>query len=83
MHRFLLLLPLMVGLSAKAQLLTQSQLDTVKTYHSLARALQHPDSVYRLDLSHQKLKEVPEDVRKLKNLNALDLGRNKLKELPG
>ncbi len=83
MLRFLLLLPLVVGLSAKAQLLTQSQLDTVKTYHSLARALQHPDSVYRLDLSHQKLKEVPEDVRKLKNLNALDLGRNKLKELPG
>ena len=83
MHRLLLLLPLLLGFSAKAQLLSQIELDTVRTYHSLESALKHPDNVYRLDLSHQKLKEVPEDVRKLKNLNALDLGHNKLKELPG
>jgi Leucine-rich repeat (LRR) protein len=83
MHRLLFVLPLVFAFSAKAQLLSQTELDTVRTYHSLASALKHPDSVFRLDLSHRKLREVPEDIRKLKNLNALDLGRNKLKELPG
>lgn len=73
---------LVVG-AVQAQLLPQVALDSVYTFHSLERALQHPDSVYRLDLSHEKLKEVPEGVRRLKNLNALDLGRNKLKTLPG
>ncbi|MBS1570684.1 MAG: leucine-rich repeat domain-containing protein [Bacteroidetes bacterium] len=68
---------------AKAQLLPQLTLDTVRTYHSLERAMQQPDSVYRLDLSHKKLKKVPDELRRLKNLNALDLGRNKLRELPG
>ncbi len=70
-------------LAAQAQLLPQTALDTVRTFHSLERALQHPDSVYRLDLSHKKLKQVPEEIRRLKNLNALDLGRNKLRDLPG
>jgi Leucine-rich repeat (LRR) protein len=83
MRRLFLFLPVLFALSAKAQLLQQRELDTVRTYHSLAHALQHPDSVYRLDLSHQKLREVPGNLRKLRNLNALDLGRNKLKELPG
>ncbi len=69
--------------AASAQMLTQVQLDTVRTYRILERALQHPDSVYRLDLSGKKLKKVPEEMRQLRNLNALDLGRNKLKELPG
>ena len=79
----ILLLCLALGDAAYAQLLPQTTLDTVRTFRSLDRALQHPDSVYRLDLSHLKLKEVPEEVRQFKNLNALDLGRNKLKELPG
>ncbi|MBS1570679.1 MAG: leucine-rich repeat domain-containing protein [Bacteroidetes bacterium] len=70
-------------MAAQAQLLPQTALDTVRTFHSLERALQHPDSVYRLDLSHKKLKQVPEEIRRLKNLNALDLGRNKLRDLPG
>lgn len=68
--------------AARAQLLPQAALDSARTFRNLARALQRPDSVYRLDLSRMKLKEVPPEVRQLKNLNALDLGRNKLKELP-
>lgn len=84
MRKFsILLFYLFVGGFAHAQLLPQIALDSVRTFRSLNRALQHPDSVYRLDLSKQKLKEVPEEVRQFKNLNALDLGRNKLKELPG
>ncbi|MBK9420764.1 MAG: leucine-rich repeat domain-containing protein [Flavobacteriales bacterium] len=79
----LFLVPMLFTSLASAQLLPQTALDTVRTFHSLESALKDPDSVYRLDLSHKKLKQVPDDVRKLKNLNALDLGRNRLKELPG
>ncbi|HRH39091.1 MAG TPA: hypothetical protein PK760_12130, partial [Flavobacteriales bacterium] len=70
-----------VAFLANAQLLTTAALDTVRTYHSLERALQEPDKVFRLDLSKSKLKEVP-DLRMFKNLNALDLSQNKLKSLP-
>ncbi|MBX2974268.1 MAG: leucine-rich repeat domain-containing protein, partial [Flavobacteriales bacterium] len=69
-------------LTAHAQLLDAVALDSMRTYRSLEKALQDPDRVYRLDLSGQKLKEVPEGVFLLKNLNALDLSHNKLKALP-
>ncbi|MBS1938521.1 MAG: leucine-rich repeat domain-containing protein [Bacteroidetes bacterium] len=72
----------MAGHGVQAQLLPQIALDSVRTFHSLERALQQPDSVFRLDLSHKKLKQVPGELRRLKNLNALDLGRNHLKDLP-
>ena len=70
-------------LCSSAQLLSPPALDSVRTFRSMEKALERPDQVYRLDLSHQKLKEVPEQVFLLINLNALDLGRNKLKDLPG
>lgn len=73
---------LVLGHAAQAQLLPQTKLDSVRTFHSLERALQQPDSVFRLDLSRHKLRQVPEEIRRLKNLNALDLGRNHLKDLP-
>ena len=66
----------------RAQLLDAVALDSVRTYRSLQRALAEPDKVYRLDLSGQKLKELPEAFYQLKNLNALDLSNNKFKELP-
>lgn len=69
-------------LTLKAQLLDAAALDSMRTFRSLEKALQDPDQVYRLDLSGQKLKEVPEGVFLLKNLNALDLSGNKLKALP-
>jgi len=67
---------------ASAQLLDRIALDSVRTYRSLERAMKEPDAVYRLDLSGQKLKEVPEEIRQLRNLNHLDLGSNKLKSVP-
>lgn len=84
MNRILLFLFALIGgaSAGRAQLLSQIELDTVKVYHSLAAALKEPDKVHRLELSKEKLKVVPEEIRKLKNLNALDLGRNKLSELP-
>ncbi len=80
--RLLLPLALLFAQAAAAQLLPQLTLDSVNTYHDLAKALKQPDQVYRLDLSGKKLKEVPEEVRQFKNLNALDLGHNKLRSLP-
>jgi Leucine-rich repeat (LRR) protein len=68
--------------TANAQLLDAVALDSMRTFRSLEKALANPDQVYRLDLSGQKLKEVPEGVFQLKNLNALDLSNNKLKALP-
>ncbi len=68
--------------SASAQLLTQTALDSTREYYSIESAMKEPDKVYRLQLTKKKLKEVPPEIRQLKNLNALDFGKNKLKELP-
>lgn len=77
-----LFLAAVVPVLCTAQPLPATALDSVRTYRSLESALKEPDRVYRLDLSHQRLKEVPEDVRKFPHLNALDLSRNKLRTLP-
>lgn len=63
-------------------LLDSASLSQQKVYTSLTVALQNPDSVFILDLSKKKLKEVPQDVFKLKNLQVLNLSRNSIKELP-
>ncbi len=68
--------------ASHAQLLDGLALDSMRTYRSLERALKEPELVYRLDLSGQKLKTVPEEIYGFVNLNALDLSGNKLKELP-
>lgn len=77
----LLLFAVVLVTGAQGQLLDAVALDSVRTFRVLERALAKPDEVYRLDLSGQKLKEVP-DLRIFKNLNALDLSQNKLKTLP-
>lgn len=82
MRTLFTLLLLWSTLTVKAQLLDAAALDSMRTFRSLEKALENPDQVYRLDLSGQKLKEVPEGVFRLKNLNALDLSGNKLKVLP-
>lgn len=65
----------------------QVLLDTValsqkRNFRSLVEAKLQPDSVFKLDLSRQKRKEVPEEIRSFKNIQVLKLTRNKLKELP-
>ena len=40
------------------------------------------DTIYGLSLSRMKLTEVPEDLVRFKNLVSLDLGKNKISELP-
>lgn len=41
-----------------------------------------PEMIYKLDLSHKKLQEVPESIAQLKNLILLNLSNNELSELP-
>lgn len=69
------------------QSIGQTLLDTLalknqKTFKSLAAASVEPDSVFKLDLSRQKLKEIPEEIRKFKSLQFLNLSRNRLREVP-
>ena len=52
-----------------------TELRKVKVYTSLQEAFKNPDKVYALDLSGQKLKELPKDIEKLKNLEILWLGK--------
>ena len=66
----------------------QTLLDTLmlsqqKTFKSVAAASLKPDSVFKLDLSKQKHKVVPEEIRNFQNLQVLKLSRNRLKEIPG
>lgn len=52
-------------------------------YISLEEALAvHPDSVFRLDLSGNRLETVPKEILRFKNLRELDLSKNKLVDLP-
>ena len=89
MQRFLFLLLLCVPLLSWAQE-TDVNTDTlqlpdfrgIRVFKTLNGALQHPDSVFRLDLSKQKLKEVPEEIRKFPNLKELNLSKNNISELP-
>ena len=64
--------------SAQTALIT----DTNYLYRSLSVALEHPELVYRLNLSKHKLKTIPPDILKLKNLRELDLSRNKIDSIP-
>ena len=66
----------------KAQLLPFNALDTLKMFKSMEVALANPDEVYRLDLSKQKLTEVPAEIQKFKNLQELHLDRNKIELVP-
>ena len=54
-----------------------------KVYTSIEEALlAHPDSVYRLDLSKKKYRQVPAEIYRFKNLTDLNLSQNKLISLP-
>ncbi len=82
-HRLLLPVLLAVAmLPARAQLLDPVALDTVKIFRSLELALEHPDQVYKLELTRQKYTRFPPEILKFRNLNSLDLSKNKIKFIP-
>ena len=63
-------------------LLDSASLASQRVYRSFGDGLLQPDSVFILDLSRQKRKEVPEQIRQFKKLQVLKLSRNQLRELP-
>lgn len=64
------------------KLLNTAQLDNQKWYYNLDSALANPDKVYKLSLIDQKLKVLPADFGKLRNLQILNLSNCKLKRVP-
>lgn len=65
-----------------AQLLDTAALMAQPVYDNLKEALDHPNIVYRLTLKGKKLKIFPMEILKLKNLQELDLSKNKFDSLP-
>lgn len=64
-------------------MLDSAALSRERVYRNLGDALVRPDSVFKLDLSRQKRKVMPEQVRQFKNLQVLKLVKNNLTEIPG
>ena len=56
--------------------------EPLKVFRSYGEGLQKPDSVFILDLSKQKRKFIPEEIRQFKNLRYLRLNKNDIRELP-
>jgi len=63
-------------------LLGARELESQRWYHSVEEALADPTKVYKLSLAGDKLKELPESLFRLVNLQVLNLSDNKLKTLP-
>lgn len=57
-------------------------LDTCKTFTSIEEAMKHPEEVYILNLSKNKLRAAPEVIAQMTNLRVLNLSKNKITELP-
>lgn len=76
--KIILSISFLIAFGLNAQLLDKIGLDTMPIYKSMEKALRNPDDVYRLDLSKQKLTELPAELEKLTNLNELVLKKNKL-----
>ena len=82
MYRFFVIIVIIfLRFSANAQLLTPNQLEQQPIYTSVSEALKNPEKVYRLDLSKQKLLNIPKNVFSLYNLQELILAKNKLHEI--
>lgn len=64
-------------------LFSLEELNQQKIYNDINSLPKDLDSVYRLDLSEQKLTKIPEIVSKLTNLQELNLSQNNLSNLNG
>lgn len=73
MKRLIIVLVVLLGVGCMAQ--------PGKTYTSL-KDVTDPMKVYHLKLSYKRLKQVPPEVREMKNLETLDLSKNFIDTLP-
>ena len=73
---------IMTAIALPQQLLPTAELDLKETYTSFTKALEEPDKVYKLDLSFQGLKQIPDSIVLLKNLQILILSDNELDTIP-
>jgi len=64
------------------QLLDSVALFSAPIYDNLEEALKNPNSVYRLSLRGKKLKIFPPEILQFKNLQELDLSKNRFDSLP-
>lgn len=78
----LILIFLLTSMVSEAQVLPCNELDTMPVYTNLQEALKNPKTVYRLDLTKQKLKEFPREIYQFTNLNELILDKNKISIIP-
>jgi Leucine-rich repeat (LRR) protein len=67
---------------AKSQLLDSLALESTYTYTSIKEAMKDPSAVVRLELKKSKLKNFPQEIFQMKNLQYLDISKNSIREIP-
>lgn len=88
MKRFLLLTGILcLYLPALAQPtvdrpLNAEELNGQKWYYSIDSAMMNPEGVFKLSLAKMKLKQVPQEIFLLPNLQILTLSENRIKRIP-
>lgn len=82
MKVIILLVLFLFPLPGYCQLLDSLSLDTITPCTSMQEALKDTANILKLDLSKQRLSEVPKGIRKLVHLQYLDLSKNKITTIP-
>ena len=68
--------------TSHAQLLDSLTLDTLTSVTSIEDGMKNPDAVIKLVLRKSHLKSFPLEILRFKNLQYLDISKNKIEELP-
>ena len=68
--------------TSHAQLLDSLTLDTLTSVTSIEDGMKNPDAVIKLVLRKSHLKSFPMEILRFKNLQYLDVSKNKIEELP-
>lgn len=63
-------------------LLSSYELDRALYFYSISEAMRNPAAVYKLSLSGQKLRTIPEEVFRMSNLQILNLSGNRIEDVP-
>jgi Leucine-rich repeat (LRR) protein len=63
-------------------LLSAYELERAPYFYSVGDAMRNPAAVYKLSLSGQKLRAIPDEVFRMSNLQILNLSGNRIEEVP-